>query len=411
MRGTTTVLGGIAIAAVLIAVFFHSAGLLAGPLTPLLLYGSAMVFLVPLRAQVPLARRLSNWATLLFALWIVADLGTVLLPFALAFFIAYVLDPLVTRAERWGIRRWVSALVVNAMLIGITTVIAIFLAPVVWSQLQELVKSISSLVTASQQFLESRQFYRWLRSLGIPSDQIRSLVQDYLMPRLENLSQYLFSLVLVFLEGAAGVIAQVVNIILVPLLAFYLLMDMPRLKTLIVQLLSRRSPRLLRDIVEINRIIRAYITGQLITATFVGVLGIGGFVAAGIPYGVFLGVICGLLNPIPYVGLLASLLIAIVAIILAESPHPILDIVLVTIIINLLHFIGTYVIDPRVTGKRVGLHPVLLIVSLFVFGHFFGLLGLIGAVPVTAVLMMYFNRWVSSLEQQIVEQPVSDDAA
>lgn len=411
MHGTAYKIGGIGVAAVLVAAFLQTAGLLSSPLTPLLLYLSAMAFLVPLRGTVPLARRLSTWASMLFALWVLIDLGTLLLPFALGFFIAYLLDPLVTRTERWRIPRWVSALLLNALLIGIITLVAIFVAPIVWEQFQELAKGISSLVNASQQFLESRQFYRWLRSLGIPSDQVRSLVQDVFVPRLENISQYLFSLVVNFLEGAASILAQLVNIILVPLLAFYLLVDMPRLKALVRQLLAQRSPKILSDLIEINRIVRAYITGQLITATVVGVLGVVGFVLAGIPYGVFLGVLCGLLNPIPYVGLLASLLIAVVTIILASSPTPILDIILATAIINLLHFIAAYIIDPRITGKRVGLHPVLLIAALFVFGHFFGLLGLIAAVPITAVLMMYFNRWATTLEQQSVEQPTSDDVA
>ncbi len=403
--------GGIAIAAVLIAAFLYTAGLLTQALTPLLLYGCAIALLVPLRNTVPLARRLSTIASILFAVWIISDLGALVFPFVLGFFIAYVLDPLVTKAERWRIPRWVSALLVNAALIGVVTLVSMFLAPVVWSQLQELIKGISSFVNASQQFLESRQFYRWLRSLGIPSEQVRSLVQDYLIPRLESVSQYLFSLVVSFLEGAAGIIARLVNVILVPLLAFYLLTDMPRLKKFVHHLLSKRSPALLHDVIEINTIVRAYITGQLITATFVGALGVVGFVVAGIPYGVFLGVLCGILNPIPYVGLLASMLIAVVTIILADSPQPLLDIILAAIIINVLHFIGTYLIDPRVTGKRVGLHPVLLIAALFVFGHFFGLLGLIGAVPITAVLMMYFNRWATALDRQTVEPTVTDDVA
>jgi predicted PurR-regulated permease PerM len=120
-------------------------------------------------------------------------------------------------------------------------------------------------------------------------------------------------------------------------------------------------------------------------------------------------VICGLLNPIPYVGLLASLLIATVTIVLTNPPHPFADIVIVAIIVNVLHFIAAYLIDPRITGKRVGLHPILLIAALFVFGHFFGFLGLIVAVPATAVLMMYFTRWMSALQanHERHEQPVS----
>ncbi|MCX7929571.1 MAG: AI-2E family transporter [Chlorobi bacterium] len=395
--------GGLTAAALLLAGFLTATGLLIVPLAPLILYASAMVFLVPMRRVSALARIMSNWATLIFALWILTDLGTLLLPFALSFFLAYILDPLVTRMERWRVPRWLSALLINIVLVGIITLLAVFLAPVVWSQLQELVKSVSSFVAAAQSFLESRQFYQWLRALGIPSGQVRSLVQDYLIPRLEGISQYVFSLVVSFLEGAAGVVAQLVNIILVPLLTFYLVTDMPRLAMLVRRVLEQRSPRMLGDLILINGIIRAYISGQLITATFVGTMAVLAFVIAGIPYGVFLGVLCGLLNPIPYVGLLASLLIAVVTIIMAQSSQPLLDILLVAAIINLLHFIGAYLIDPRVTGRRVGLHPVMLIAALFVFGHFFGLLGLIVAVPVTAVLMMYFNRWTAAISGENVE--------
>jgi len=402
-------IGGITVATGLIAAFLYFAGLLSGGTVPLLLWGSAMVFLVPLRHQSELARRLLVWSNLLLTFWIITDLGSLLLPFALSFFLAYVLDPIVARAERWHLPRWLSALMVNAVLVGIIVLVAVFVAPLVWTQLQDIVRSISSFVTAAQQFLESRQFYHWLGSFGLPSSQVRSLVQDYLIPRLENISQYLFTLVVSFLEGAAGIVAQLVNIILVPLLTFYFLVDLPRLKRLLVNILSVRSPRMLTDLRAIDAIVRAYITGQLITALFVGISAVIAFTIAGIPYGVFLGVICGLLNPIPYVGLLASLLIATVTIVLTNPPHPIADIVIVAIIVNVLHFIAAYLIDPRITGKRVGLHPILLIAALFVFGHFFGFLGLIVAVPATAVLMMYFSRWMSALQanHERHEQPVS----
>lgn len=404
--------GGIVIAAVLLAGFLYWAGLLTTGVVPLVLWGSALVFLVPMRRRSELARRLTIWANLLFALWIVTELGALLFPFGVSFFIAYVLDPVVVRAERWRLPRWLSALIVNSLLVGIVVLIAIFIAPLVWSQLQEIVKSISSFMTAAQQFLESRQFYRWLGSLGIPSAQVRSLVQGYLIPRLEGISQYLFSLVVAFLEGAAGIVAQLVNIVLVPLLTFYFLVDLPKLKQLIVKVLIARSPRVLEDLRAIDATVRAYITGQLITATFVGVSAMVAFSIAGIPYGVFLGALCGLLNPIPYVGLLASLLIASMTIILANSPHPFVDIITIVVIVNVLHFLATYVIDPRVTGKRIGLHPVLLIAALFVFGHFFGFLGLIVAVPITAVLMMYFSRWTTALyaEHDRIEQQASGNA-
>ena len=116
-----------------------------------------------------------------------------------------------------------------------------------------------------------------------------------------------------------------------------------------------------------------------------------------IPYAIVLGVVSGLLNPIPYVGIIASLFIAVVTILIVNGDHTLLQMVQVTVTVNVLHFVTTYIIDPRVTGSRIGLHPVVLIASLFTFGHFFGFLGLVFSMPAGAVLMMYFNDWRRSV--------------
>jgi predicted PurR-regulated permease PerM len=102
------------------------------------------------------------------------------------------------------------------------------------------------------------------------------------------------------------------------------------------------------------------------------------------------------LNPIPYLGIIASLFIAIVTILIVNGDGVLLNMVQVTVTVNVLHFVTTYIIDPRVTGSRIGLHPVVLIASLFTFGHFFGFFGLLFSMPAGAVVMMYFNDWRAS---------------
>jgi predicted PurR-regulated permease PerM len=109
----------------------------------------------------------------------------------------------------------------------------------------------------------------------------------------------------------------------------------------------------------------------------------------------------GLLNPIPFFGSIASMIIGIIVAIFVDPEHALNHVIAITLIVNGLHFLNAYVIEPRVLGSRVGLHPVLLLASIFVFGHFFGFIGLLIAVPTTAILMMFFREWEHALHTSV----------
>lgn len=386
------------VAAVIVSVaalsaFIVQTDLLKNSAGPLLLYAMMMFFLAPFRQESPFIKRIMLLGTLVFVLWLLTDMGILLLPFVLSFFIAYLLDPLVSKLSKWKIQRSISSLLLVLTLVGAVVLISIFVFPNVFQQINDVLRKLSSMVSSSAQYLESRQFYKWLEGFGVSQDYAREVVQAEVVPRLESISQLILNAILAVLNKLASVAAQAINVILIPVLTFYFLNDMQDLKNFIHSTLGRRNERLLNDLVRINGIVRAYIAGQIISATFVGTMATILFLIFHIPYAIVLGVLCGLLNPIPYVGILASLFVAIITILIVNIENAIEQIVIVVVIVNILHFVTTYFIDPRITGSKVGVHPVMLIASLFVFGHFFGFLGLIVAVPVTAVMMMYFNDW------------------
>ena len=118
-----------------------------------------------------------------------------------------------------------------------------------------------------------------------------------------------------------------------------------------------------------------------------------------VPYPVVLGVLCGFLNPIPLFGSIASMIIGIITVLLVNPTGAGGNILTITLVVNGLHFFNAYVIEPRILGNRVGLHPIILLGSLFVFGHFFGFLGLLVAVPSTAILMMFLRDWQKKQEE------------
>jgi predicted PurR-regulated permease PerM len=391
-KKSTAAIAAIAVSVVALAAFFYGTGL---AFKPLILFGVALFLLYPYRKESSFAARLNVLIMITFALWMIFELSWAMLPFLLAFMLAYLLDPLVTYMERRGSPRWLNALAVMIILLTTLISLGIFIFPIVFDQLDNVLNKISSLVTNTTNYLESRSFYTTMAKYGIPTETLRTLVREEFIPRIQGFSQIGFESLMNMLRGAAESLTQVINVILVPILAFYILKDMPVFKDYIRGILWRRNKELFKDIVKINQIIKAYIGGQVISATFIAVATTILFAIFGIPYSIFLGLLAGLFNPIPYVGMLISTLVAILTILIVntEMSHVMGPIIIVVAITNGLHFLNAYFIEPRIVGERVGLHPVILIASLFIFGHFFGILGLLVAVPITASIMMFINDW------------------
>jgi predicted PurR-regulated permease PerM len=170
---------------------------------------------------------------------------------------------------------------------------------------------------------------------------------------------------------------------------------MPVLKDTLREALQNRNRKILYNLERINFILRKYIGWQILAAIMIGATSSALFMLFGVPYPVVLGILCGLLNPIPIFGSLSSMLIAIVTVLVANPTDVWANITAIILIINGLHFINAYLIEPRILGSHIGLHPIVLLASLFIFGHFFGFLGLLTAVPATAVLMMFYRDWIT----------------
>lgn len=363
--------------------------------SPLILIGITLFLLFPYRRRSYLIRRLIILAILLFTLWLLGDMGFALLPFVLSFFIAYLLDPLVSRLQRGKFPRWLAALLIILLLAGLTAAVSVLIFPTVFSQLDQAIKQASSLVNSATSFLESRKFYRMLSDFGLPQDKMKEIMQTEFMPKLEALFATVLQALLSLLTGLSGLASQLINVILLPILTFYFVKDMPVLKDTLREALQNRNRKILYNLERINFILRKYIGWQILAAIMIGATSSALFMLFGVPYPVVLGILCGLLNPIPIFGSLSSMLIAIVTVLVANPTDVWANITAIILIINGLHFINAYLIEPRILGSHIGLHPIVLLASLFIFGHFFGFLGLLTAVPATAVLMMFYRDWIT----------------
>jgi predicted PurR-regulated permease PerM len=128
------------------------------------------------------------------------------------------------------------------------------------------------------------------------------------------------------------------------------------------------------------------------------------FTIAGVENGILLGILCGFLNPIPYIGLIASWILSTLIIIVIGPEDMIFQIIVVIMTVNIIHFVNAYFVEPNILGKRIGLHPLILIASLFLFSGIFGFLGLLIAVPCTATLMLFYNDWKLKINEERMQE-------
>jgi predicted PurR-regulated permease PerM len=304
----------------------------------------------------------------------------------------------VSALEKKKIPRWLSSLLIILLLVGFVSVVFILISPQILNQFNEISQKITTVVTVVTSYLDTQKASKILESIGIKNEYLKNLIENELFPELK----YLFSKILGslgnFLMGMSTLARQVVNAILIPIFSFYFLKDFEKFKLYIKTILEKKNRKLLHDLTRVNEIFHIYISWQLVAAIMVASLCSLSFSIFKIEFSLILGILCGFLNPIPYLGLITSMIISVLIVLLVGPENLWYQIIVIVATINIVHFINAYFIEPNVLGKRVGLHPLILFLSLYIFGGLFGLVGLLFAVPTTAALMLFLNDWVEKLE-------------
>lgn len=152
---------------------------------------------------------------------------------------------------------------------------------------------------------------------------------------------------------------------------------------------------------NVNVVFSGYVTGQIIDAFIMASLLTLSFWAAGIKYAVFIGIVSGFSNLIPYIGALVAFVLSVLIGLIGGTPA---KAVYAAVIVIILQQVDSMIIVPKVLGKSVKLHPVLVILALSVFGSVFGIMGMVVAVPVTALIKIYFDKELMKRESLKIQE-------
>lgn len=345
--------------------------------------------------------------------WFLIGLGSVLVGYVVyqtqatlvllgvSFVVAYLLDPGVDRLERLGLSRTVAI----SLLASVMVVVIGLLFLVVIPQVQQQARQVASRAPQWGQWLYEHAA-PLLDAAAVPLSQyfgialdIDSLktyaisLWDWVISHLPGITYGILSVFQTMFTGLANFIVGVLNIVLVPVLIFYLLRDFDALQARFYDLLPPHWRPIVADwLGEVDHAVGGFVRGQCTIALILAVIYAVGLALVGVPLGAVLGLISGLANMVPYMSIVVGLIPALLLFSLSDTVSfgGVLSILLIYVGGQLLE--GVY-LSPRIMGRETGLHPVVVMVAILVSGTLFGLVGIILAVPATAVLQVVLRRW------------------
>ncbi len=321
-------------------------------------------------------------AGLLTSGWLIYLLAPVLTPFLVAALLAYLGDPLADRLEARKLSRTAAVLVVFLLLFLVLTLAVMLGVPLLEQQVVRFIARVPGDIAWMQQHV-----LPWIEQrlnlepglLGL--DSLQQSIATHWKEAGGAAAQLLSSL------GSSGMTLMrwVTNLLLIPVLTFYLLRDWDVLVARIHELLPRPiEPICARLARESDEVLSAFLRGQLSVMLALGMIYSLGLALAGLDFALLIGMLAGLLSFVPYLGFSVGLLSASFAVLM--QTHALIHLVPVLIVFGIGQLIEGAVLTPWLVGDRIGLHPVAVIFAVLAGGQLFGFVGVLLALPTAAVL-------------------------
>lgn len=351
-------------------------------------------------------RILFSAAVLFGLIWLARYLSDVLIPFAVALLLAYLLNPLVLFFQKGIKSRSAAVLASLSAVLLVALGLAALVVPMITSEISHMGKILGQVV--SNKDLAGR-------AAGMLPAGLWDSIQDHLAReevqrffRSKDFWQMLLSAARKVLPGAWGIVAGttsfllgLVGLVVVLLYLVFMLVDYERIslgwKTLI--------PSSYRDgaagfALEFENAMTRYFRGQALISGIVGALLCVGFTLIGLPMGILLGLLMGVLNMIPYLqvlGLIPAFLLALLKA-LEGGGSVWISLVGTAAVLGAVQIIQDWILSPKIMGKVTGLNPAFMLLSLTVWGKLLGFFGLIIALPMTCLVLAYYRRFLVSAE-------------
>jgi predicted PurR-regulated permease PerM len=325
-------------------------------------------------------------------LWL---LGPILMPFAISAGLAYLGDPLVDRLQRYRISRTFSVCLVFIALSALILPALVVLTPLLLDQIRTFVRHIPD-------------YLAWIQNTGLPAIGVRlppelALEPDNLKEALaDNLPQaggFAKDLLGLLSKSGGVLLVLLATLLLIPVVTFYLMRDWDRLIDWVDQAIPARHRDTVRTLArESDVVLAGFLRGQLLVMLALSVIYSAGLSIIGVNLALLIGIGAGLVSFVPYLGFIAGILTASIAV-LAQMQE-LTPLVWVLAVFMFGQVIESMILTPWLVGDRIGLHPVAVIFAVMAGGQLFGFVGVLLGLPAAAVVAVLLRhameRWRQS---------------
>ena len=340
-------------------------------------------------------------AFLVLAVFFVVDyLGSVLLPFFVAWLLAYLVYPIVKFVQfKMHVKnRALSILVTMLFIILMITAMVLLVVP---PMIEEFERAMAIVTEYMQRTNRDGNMPPWLHEwLANNAEALREFFdKEHSEEFLRKLTPHIFN----FLGRAASFVVSIVASFITLLYMFFILLDYEHLSESWIKIFPKKSRPFWHSLMgDVERQLNSYVRGQSLVSFCVAILFCIGFLIIDFPMAIALGIMVGIMNLIPYVHTLALIPTIFLSLVKATETGQNFWLIFsgAMAVFIIVQIIIDMVLTPKIMGKAMGLNPAILLLALSVWGYIFGFIGLIIALPLTTLLMTYYKRYVTKDEEK-----------
>lgn len=340
----------------------------------------------------PLIVSLVRWLLILVFVvigwWVVSHLATILAPILIALGIAYLLDPVLERLVARGMSRAVGATLLLFGFLGTVGVLVALAVPLVLRQIQHFVDAAPGMLDTADAWISARFDFHLKDHLT--AEELQRVLGDASLP--------LEEIITAALGGVLAVLAVLAEFLLVPVFAYYFLLDWPHIQKRVMKIVPpRRRTRVADLLAEVDGVVSGWVRGQATVTMILAVLYALAFSLIGVPLAIPIGVVVGLLTIIPFVGTFVGAALTAVVLLLDWPGAGVVGAVAGVFLV--LHLLEAAVLTPKIVGHKVGLSESAALFAVVAGGKLLGFVGILLAVPLAATVAVLLRHAVRYYER------------
>ncbi len=334
-------------------------------------------------------------------LYLLYYLRSITIPILAAAIFAYILDPVIDKFEKYHIGRSTSILLLTFVAVAFFCLLLLLIVPAIESELRNAVKNLPRYATTFKEeigpFID-RMLLKISPNSGYSVDMLLKEGEGILKKVPLDIWKQVLTLMTSTFKGTLSLFISIIGTLIIPLYLYYLLKDFDNIKEGIVSLIpERRRDFVVSKFSEIDEALSAFIRGQLSICLILAFIYSIGLTLIGVDLALVIGIFSGIAFLIPYVGTFLGILAASFMAVLEF--HDVRHIIYILILYGGAQALEGAVITPKSIGDKIGLHPLVIIVAIITGGELFGLMGMLVAVPVAAILKIVISSALENYRQ------------